>query len=57
MSEQGRREARAEGILADARVRAERRQATHPAAAGTIMYYAKLRAQRVLGGAASLQTD
>ena len=55
MSGQAEREALAESILADARERAEQRRATHPAAAGTIMYYAKLKAERLLAEGTRLQ--
>ena len=55
MSGRAEREARAESILAEARERADGRRATHPAAAGTIMHYAKLKAERLLADGTRLQ--
>lgn len=48
-------EAQAEAILAEARERADQRRAANPAAAGTIMHYATLKAQRLLADGARLQ--
>lgn len=55
--ERQRLEAQAEAILAEARERADQRRAASPAAAGIIMHYAKLRAERLLAGDANSQTD
>lgn len=55
MTAQAEREALAASILADARERAEGRRATNPAAAGTIMHYAKLKAERLLADGTRLQ--
>lgn len=46
--ERQRVDAQAEAILAKAQERADQRRATNPAAAGTIMHYAKLKAERLL---------
>lgn len=57
MSGQTEREALAETILAEARERADQRREANPAAAGNIMHYAKLKAQRMLAERTNSRPD